>query len=257
MKIARFLTALPAFLLVCQAHPDPFKPGRDQQIKLGTQASDEIRKKEKVLPDSDERVRLLRRVGAKLVAQLSDKDRNWPYAFDVIRNKEVNAFALPGGKVFFFTGILDKITTEDQLAGVLAHELTHAYREHWAYAYRDNQKRNLLLGLGLIIGRANQGTADAVGLGSALIFDLPFSRKHETEADDMGFDTMVKAGYNPAGMSDVFRMLDKIAGSGKPPEFFSDHPADKKRVQRIEEKTAKLNRTFPPQTPLPWTKPGG
>lgn len=250
---ARMATCLGLTLSIGSlASADAFKPSRGQQIKLGEQASAELRKQERVLPESDERVQLLRRCGARLIAAMPDKDKTWPYSFDVIQSKEVNAFALPGGKVFFYTGLLDKLSTEDQLAGVLGHELTHVRKEHWAYAYRDSQKRNLLLSLGVIFGRVGNNGANILGISNSLIFDLPFSRKHESEADDGGFEDMVKAGYNPAGEADVFRLLQSLPGSGKTPAWLSDHPADKNRVAHIESRIKASSQTFPSQRPLPW-----
>jgi predicted Zn-dependent protease len=247
------LFALGALVMIgASAHADMFKPSKGQQIKLGERASEELHKEQRVLPESDERVQTLRRVGHRLIDAMNAKDKDWPYTFDVIQSKEVNAFALPGGKVFFFTGLLDKLTTEDQLAGVLGHELTHVRREHWAYTYRDSQKRNIILTLGLIFSRASEGTADIAGISDTLLFDLPFSRKHESEADDGGFDDMTAAGYNPSGEADVFRLLQSLAGGGKDPEFFSDHPADKHRVIHIEDRIRSSNQTYPPQRPLPW-----
>src|SRR5690349_21378268 len=117
------------------SYADAFKPSKADQVKLGKQAADELRKKEKVLPRSDSRAVKLREVGNKILAQMDLKGQPWEFSFDVIQSKEVNAFALPGGPVFFYTGILDKIHTEDELAGILGHELTHVVREHWAYAY--------------------------------------------------------------------------------------------------------------------------
>ncbi|HJP83674.1 MAG TPA: M48 family metallopeptidase [Fimbriimonadaceae bacterium] len=233
---------------------DPFKPGKADQVKLGQRAAAEIRQKEKVLPASDERVKVLRRVASRLLSVVDDGKDPWQYSFDVVQNKEVNAFALPGGPTFFFTGLLDRLSTEDQLAGVLAHELTHVRREHWAYAYRDQQQRALGLNLLLIFTRANNNVAGLASIANDLIFNLPFSRKHESEADDQGMDMMVKAGYNPNGIKDVFQILAKASGSGGAPEFLSTHPNDKNRIKHMEDRIAKLNRTFPAQRPLPWAR---
>ncbi|CAN5356282.1 M48 family metallopeptidase [soil metagenome] len=232
---------------------DPFKPSQKQQIELGLRAAGDLRKQEKVLPSSDEKVKTLRRVGRRLLNTVDGKNEPWQYSFDVIDSKEVNAFALPGGPVFFYTGLLDKLKTEDELAGVLAHELTHVRREHWAYAYRDSQKRNLLLNLGLIFAHANRNVADLASISNNLLFDLPFSRSHESEADTGGFAMMVDAGYNPEGMADVFELLQKEAKGGNPPEFFSDHPNDKNRINKIREMIQERGGSYPALKPLPWS----
>lgn len=233
---------------------DPFKPGKGDQVKLGKRAADDIRKKEKVLPASDERTRTLRRIASRLLAVMDDGKDPWQYSFDVIDNKQVNAFALPGGPTFFFTGLLDRLSTEDQLAGVLAHELTHVRREHWAYAYRDSQQRALGINLLLIFTRANSNVAGLASIANDVLIGLPFARKHETQADEQGMDIMVKAGFNPAGIKEVFEILSKASGGGKPPEFLSTHPNDKNRVKHLQERIDKLGRTFPAQKPLPWAR---
>ena len=222
------------------------KPSATTQIKLGRDAANDLRKKEKVLPASDPRVRALRRVGQRLLAQIDD-DEPWEYTFDVIDSKEINAFALPGGAVFFYTGLLDRMKTEDELAGVLAHELTHVRREHWARRVAEQQKRNGLLTIGLIAFGANNSVASSVSLANSL-YTMQFSRGDENDADIRGFKLMTAAGYNPQGMADVFRMLGSLGG--KQPEFLSDHPSDKNRVSRIEDLAMKSGKKYPPLTPL-------
>jgi len=155
------------------APADQFKPSKAQQVKLGMQAADQIRKKEKVLPDSDPRVRLVRRIGERLVAASDMKDQPWKFSFDVIESKQVNAFALPGGPTFVYTGLLDKLESEDELAGVMGHELTHVFKEHWAKQYAETQKRQLGLGILLTVIHANSGIQN---LGS--VVDVLASTKY-------------------------------------------------------------------------------
>ncbi len=230
---------------------DAFKPSKADQVKLGKQAAQDLKKKFKILPSSDERVKVLRRVASRLLQTVDDSKEPWEYSFDVIDSKEINAFALPGGPTFFFSGLVNRIKTEDELAGVLAHELTHVRREHWAYGYADSQKRNIGLSLILIFTKAPRAIGDLSSIGNSL-YDLKFSRGHETQADEQGMDMMVAAGYNPQGMSDVFQMLRDTAKGGRPPEFLSDHPDDKQRIKHIDERAKAMNRTFPAQRPLPW-----
>lgn len=222
------------------------KPGAKDQIKLGRQAAAELRQKQKVLPASDARVRLLRRVGQRLLSTVNTNEP-WEYTFDVIDSKEVNAFALPGGPVFFYTGLLDRLKTEDELAGVLGHELIHVRREHWAKRVGEEQKRNLFMTGLLILGRANNTTAGLASLGNSLM-TMQFSRGDENDADTRGFQMLSDAGYNPQGMADVFRMLGSLGG--KQPEFLSDHPSDTNRVKRIEDLAKKSGRKYPALTPL-------
>lgn len=230
---------------------DMFKPSAKEQVQLGQKVAAQIRKEEKVLPDSDPRVKFLRQLGAKLLAASPDDQKaQWQYSFDVIESKEVNAFALPGGPVFFYTGLLDKMQTEDQVAAVVGHELIHVRKEHWANMYAKSQKESLLLNVALILGRANRTIADLSNLGRQVFNDLRYSRNAETESDDQGMQLMVRAGYNPEGMADTFRLLKKISQGGKGWEFLSDHPDDDRRIKRVEENILKLNQTFPAQKKL-------
>ncbi|HVT14222.1 MAG TPA: M48 family metalloprotease [Fimbriimonadaceae bacterium] len=252
-SLALPLVALAALSMSTVANAQFGKPSKEQQVKLGLQAASDLRSKAKVLPPYDERVKVLRRVAGKILATFDDKGQPWQYSFDVIDDKEVNAFSLPGGPTFFYTGLLDKLMTEDELAAVLGHELTHVRKEHWAYQYRDQQQKGLLLDLGLILMHANRNTADLASIGLDVLVNLPYSRKHESEADEGGYEAMIKAGYNPEGMADVFRLLKSIPGS-KPPPFLSDHPADNQRIQRIEDMIHRGGRKYKPQIPLPWSR---
>lgn len=240
------------FLIASMGWADTFKPSKADQVKLGKQASKEVRQKYKVLPSNDERVKVMRRAASRILATFDDGKEPWDYTFDVIDSKDVNAFALPGGPTFFFTGLLNRMKTEDELAAVLAHELVHVRREHWAYQYADSQKRNLGLSLILILARANRSIVDLASIGNSL-YDLQFSRGHETQADEQGMDALVAAGYNPQGMVDVFTMLRETSKGGRPPEFLSSHPDDGNRIKHIEQRAASLGRVFPPQRPLPWS----
>jgi predicted Zn-dependent protease len=226
------------------------KPSQSQQLQLGKQAAQELRRKERVLPSSDPRVQTVRRVGRRLLSAMPDRNSVWEYSFDVIDSNQINAFALPGGPTFIYTGLLNRLQSEDELAGVMAHELTHVKKEHWAYAYRDQQRNQGLLTLGALIFRPSRGVLNAAGIGSTLLFDLPFSRKHETEADEGGLDMMIRAGYNPQGMVDVFKMLAETSKGGRPPEFLSDHPADSSRIRRMQDRIAKTGRSYPAERPL-------
>ncbi len=241
--------AIAIFGLSAIGRGDMFKPSPAQQVELGKRAADDLRKKEKVLPSTDPRVRLVRRIGQKLIKTFKD-DKPWQFSFDVIESKQVNAFALPGGPTFIYTGLLDKLKTEDELAGVMGHELTHVRREHWAYAYRDSQQHQLGLTVLLMVLRANSNVANIASISDDLVFNLPFSRKHESEADTGGLHMMIEAGFNPQGIVDAFKLLADLAGKGAPPEILSDHPSDTKRIKSMQSQIDAMHKTFPSATPL-------
>lgn len=251
IRTKAFVVASLALAMSGNVHADAFKPSKAEQVKLGKEAGKEIRQRYKVLPSGDERVKTLRRVASKVLATFDDSKEPWEYSFDVIDSKDINAFALPGGATYFFSGLMNRFKTEDELAAVLGHELTHVRREHWAYQYADSQKRNIGLSLLLIFTRAGKTAGDLSSIVSSLM-DLKFSRAHETQADEQGMDAMVAGGYNPQGMVDVFTMLRDSSKGGRPPEFLSDHPDDNNRIKRITERMNGLHRTFPAQRPVSW-----
>lgn len=234
-----------------------FRPSREEQIKVGRGAAQDVAKKYKILPETDVRVKLLRDLAKKLLAVPPEgRDSFWrsdkfPYEFNVIESKEVNAFAVPGGPVFFFTGLIDRMKTVDELAGVLAHEINHVRREHWARAYDDEMKKQL--GLAVLLGLTNANRElSTLALTASDLYGLKFSRGHETESDDWGLKLVVGAGFNPEGMVDVFEMFRKLKGSGAPPEWQSTHPDDRNRIKRLQDKIAKYKKNWPEKQPLPF-----
>lgn len=231
------VAALP-FLLAEEAEADIFRPSVADQKKLGEQAAQQVLQKYKVVTDS--RARSFERVGKKLVANMPAQDRSkWDYQFRVVESKDVNAFALPGGNMFIFTGLLDKISSTDELAGVTGHEIAHVRREHWARQYAGQQKR--ALGLGVLFGltKANRSVRDIAGIGSSLL-SLRYSRDDEFDADKNGLTNMVAANYDPRGMIDLFQTLQQASGGkGGGPEFLSTHPMSRERIERVEEFIAK------------------
>ncbi len=235
------------------ASVDMFRPSVKDQIQLGKKAAAQVREQERVLPESDPRARLVKKLGKSLTDLIPqpEKDKKpFEYSFEVIESPEINAFALPGGPIFFYSGLFANLETEDQIMGVLAHELTHVRKEHWASAYENNQKRQLGLTLALILLRANRTAFDIAGVSDALLFTLPYSRKHESEADKLGYTVMAEAGYNPRGMVEVFEVLKAKGGSSRTAEWLSSHPDSDTRIKAIEKRIASETRPFGDQRKL-------
>lgn len=247
------VTLLCASLIPAISLGDMFRPSVKDQIALGKRAADQVRKESSVLPDSDPRVRLLRSMGKALVELIPKEERDkkpFEYQFDVIESREINAFALPGGPVFFYTGLFAGLETEDQVMGVLAHEIIHVRKEHWASAYENNQKRQLGVTLALILLKANKTVFDVASVSDTLLFTLPYSRKHETESDTIGYGMLVAAGYNPQGMADVFKFLKANGGGSGTAEWMSTHPDSDRRIANIEKRIAQELKKFSDQRPL-------
>lgn len=227
-------------LLEEEADAGSFTPSISEQKKLGAAAARQILAKYPEVHDS--RADRFSAIGARLVRALPAQDRaTWDYSFHVIESKEVNAFALPGGPMFMFTGLMDHLDTNDQIAAVTGHEMTHVRKQHWAKAYAAQQKRELVLDAALSLFRAGKTLQTVAGLGDQLL-TLRFSRKDEDEADAGGLQNMVDAGYNPQGMIDLFHTLETLSGKGVPLAFLSDHPLTSERIKRTQQRIDAMKR---------------
>jgi len=228
--------------------PDPGNPGmsRADQIALGKQAAAQVYKQMPVLPDNSPETQYIRQVGEKLVATIPSQ-YSWPFEFHVIPQKEVNAFALPGGPMFINLGTITAAKNEAELAGVMAHEMSHVYMQHSAKQAVKNQKIGLLAGLaGAVLGATTGGFVGqlsqmGVQFGTGLITQK-FSRDDESQADAVGAIILYKAGYNPQAMADFFKTLE-TEGGGAPPQLLSDHPNPGNREHAIENEI----RAWPPK----------
>ncbi|MBC7781695.1 MAG: M48 family metallopeptidase [Proteobacteria bacterium] len=211
------------------------------EVKLGLQAYQEILKKEKLSNDTAANA-MLQRVGARLAAASGRSDFQWEFRL-IENDKMVNAFALPGGKVAVYTGILPITRDEAGLAAVIGHEIAHATARHGA----ERMSQGLLVQAGLAAGAIAAGASGrdgastqvllgALGAGATLGIILPFSRLQETEADRLGLTYMARAGYDPRAARDLWvRMAELSAKLGKSsPEWMSTHPSNATRIREID-----------------------
>ncbi len=162
-----------------------------------------------------------------------------PWEFHVVDSPVINAFALPGGKVFMSRGLLAKMTNEAQLAGVLGHEIGHVTAQHVG---QQMSRAVLVQGIGIGIGIAGQRSdsdwMQVLGVGAAAggtLYLLKYGRDQESQADELGLRYMTKIGYNPAAQIQVMKLLKEAAGSsgGRPPEWMSTHPLPDTRIKRL------------------------
>src|SRR3954451_23701893 len=160
-----------------------------------------------VLPDSDQVSRYVRQLGAKLVQYAPGY--KWPYNFHVVNVKEINAFALPGGPVFVNLGTIQAADNEAELAGVMAHEISHVVQRHGTRAASKQMAAQLPLAvLGGVMGQGALSQMAQMGLGFGLgSYFLKNSRKSESEADLLGTDVMYDTGFNPRAMADFFEKI--------------------------------------------------
>lgn len=219
-----------------------FSPGQD--VQLGREAAAQVRQQLPMLNDRATE-NLVERIGARLVAAVPPRFRQpaFRYSFDVVNQREINAFALPGGPMFLNRGMLQAARTDDEVAGVMAHELSHVVLRHGTLQAAKAQKFQLgaIAGqvLGSIVGgRTGQVIAQGSQFGLGTYF-LKYSREYEREADLLGAQIMARAGYDPRQMANMFRTIQR-QGGGSGPEWLSDHPDPGNRYAAINRAAASL-----------------
>jgi beta-barrel assembly-enhancing protease len=187
----------------------------------------------------------LTQLGLKLAEKLPTGGVQYPFEFHCVNDKAINAFALPGGYVFINRGAIEAADNEAQLAGVMAHEISHVALRHGTNQATKAEAAQGILGLaGGIFGDTAVGALmtqlGAFGAGGVL---LRYSRTAESQADIMGTQVLYDAGYDPRAMAQFFEKLEAETKGKAPPEFFSDHPNPEHRVERVDEEIDKLGGT--------------
>jgi predicted Zn-dependent protease len=158
----------------------------------------------------------------------------WAWEVNVISSDEVNAWCMPGGKIAVYSGLLAKLNpTDDELAAVMGHEISHALREHSREQASHQAAQGLLIN---VMGAATGYGGLMQNLGPAVLdvmFNLPHSRTDETEADRMGVELAARSGFDPHAAVSLWQKMGRIGG-GKPPEWLSTHPSDERRTRDLQ-----------------------
>ena len=217
-----------------------------QLFPMAFEQYDQFLAENKVITGTSE-ANMIKNVGQKIVTA-SERYLNangyqgylndFAWEFNLVRDDAVNAWAMPGGKVVFYTGILPIAKDETGIAVVMAHEVAHALADHGAQRMSAAQLQQVgaVAGGIALSGKSEQTQqifAQAYGLGTQVGVMLPFSRSHETEADRIGLTLMAIAGYNPDQAADLWRRMAAQANSQAPPEFLSTHPATATRINNL------------------------
>jgi len=241
------LVALAFTAVVAPQLPDPGKAGmsRQQQVQMGFQAASQVYQQMPVLPDSSPETQYIRKLGKRLVATIPPQN-SWPFEFHTVPQKEINAFALPGGPMFVNVGTITAASNEAELAAVMAHEMSHVYMQHSAKQAGKAQMTEEIAGIaGAILGATEKGTIGSLAQAGVKFgaegLVLKYSRTDEAQADHVGAIILYKAGYNPQAMADFFQKLASEGSTG--PQFLSDHPNPGNREVAIQKEIA----PWPPQ----------
>ncbi|MGI8787709.1 MAG: M48 family metalloprotease [Pyrinomonadaceae bacterium] len=205
-------------------------------VKLGQQAAQQVEQQMPILRDA-EATRYVQQVGERLVAAIPPQFQHpeFRYSFQIVNASDINAFALPGGPMFVNRGMIEAAKNEGEMAGVMAHELSHvALRHGTAQATEVNKPLNQILGIGAILGGAILGGQTGAQLGQIFAqgYFTKFSRQYETQADTLGAQIMARAGYDPHDLANMFKTIEAQGGS-RTPEFLSDHPNPENRFENI------------------------
>jgi len=194
-------------------------------------------------PDDYPQLQRLRAIAARLIpytAQWNPDARKWKWEVNLIGSHQLNAWCMPGGKIAFYTGILDQLKlTDDEVAMIMGHEMAHALREH----AREKMAKSKATGLGLSVASQLLGLGQlgdvAANMGTQLL-TLKFSRDDETEADLVGLEIAARAGYKPEASVQLWKkMLSATSGKGQP-SFLSTHPSGNNRIQELEANLPKV-----------------
>jgi predicted Zn-dependent protease len=187
-----------------------------------------------LLPDDHPTVIRLRRIARDLLpgaTKFNERAKDWKWEVHALASPQINAFCMPGGKIAFFTGILEKLQlTDDEVATVMGHEIGHALWEH----ARERAGKGMAVNAGRVVAGLVFGQlGDLVGAGAGSLANLKFSRNDELEADLIGMELAARAGYDPRAGISLWEKMAKAA-QGAPPQWLSTHPSGSTRIDIIK-----------------------
>jgi Zn-dependent protease with chaperone function len=220
-------------------------------VKLGRDAARQVEQQMPILNDA-EATRYVQQVGERLVRAIPQQYQQpaFDYTFEIVNARDINAFALPGGPMFVNRGMIEAAAREGEMAGVMAHEISHvALRHGTAQATKQSNPLNQILGIGAILGGAVLGGQTGAALGQTLYsgFMLKYSREYETQADILGAQIMANAGYDPRDLANMFRTIERESGGSNAPEWLSSHPNPGNRYESINREAQLLRVNNPVQ----------
>jgi Zn-dependent protease with chaperone function len=206
----------------------------------------EAREKRALAPEDHPQLQRLRAMARRLIPFTlpgNDRARQWRWEVNLIGSKQINAFCMPGGKIAFYTGILDQLKlSDDEAAMIMGHEMAHALREH----ARERIAKSQATGIGLSLGAQLLGLGElgnmAANMGTQLL-TLKFSREDETEADLVGLELAARAGYQPEASVSLWEKMSAASGGGGP-GFLSTHPSGPDRIRQLQSNVPKVEALY-------------
>jgi Zn-dependent protease with chaperone function len=213
-------------------------------VQAGQQAAREAEQQLPLLNDYEVQ-NYVERIGQRLVSAIPSEfsHAEFRYSFKVVNARDINAFALPGGPMYLNRGMIEAARSEGEMAGVMAHEISHVALRHGTAQATKAQKYSILGGIGAIAGAViGGGVGSVIGQGSQTavgVYFLKFGREYETQADILGAQIMARAGYDPRDLARMFQTIQQQGGRGGP-EFLSSHPNPENRSARINQEAQLL-----------------
>ena len=204
-----------------------------------------------LLNNDPQQVERLRRIARELIPHATRFNQNadkWRWEVNLITSKTVNAFCMPGGKIAFFTGILDQLQlTDDEVATIMGHEIGHALLEHGRARMSEQVLKNVGISVAAAVFNLGQISAELLAQAANLAVSLPYARKQESDADLVGLELSARSGHDPRAAVAVWQKMSRLSqastkggGSGQPPQFLSTHPSHESRIHEIEANLPKV-----------------
>ncbi|CAK0759157.1 metalloendopeptidase OMA1, mitochondrial [Gammaproteobacteria bacterium] len=224
------------FLLVPRSWAENSADSQYQKTKIDA-------KQKGLLNANLEQVRRLNTIANRLIqhaGRFNADAQSWQWEINLLEAPIINAYCMPGGKIMVYSGIIEELhLTDDELAAIIGHEISHALLEHGRARMSEQLVKQI--GLGILSFKLQLGNLAyaALAQASSLAISLPYSRKHETDADLAGIELAARAGYDPRAAVRVWQKMSSI-GQGKPPQWLSTHPADENRIHDIEANLPKV-----------------
>lgn len=216
-------------------------------IKAYNQILEQARKDNTLNPDKEQLLRL-RNIADRLIPKTKvfrEDAPNWDWQVNIIKSEQINAWCMPGGRIVFYTGIIDRLNlNDDEIAAIMGHEIAHALREHGRERASQAQLQGVGLALLSILAGIDTAGIELASMVMDVTFALPNSREHEIEADRMGVELAARAGFDPFAAVGFWEKIKAKSGD-TPPEFLSTHPSSENRVKDLKKYALKVQHLIP------------